>query len=100
MTSTLDTMGRSKENMSGVNSLTRARALSTPSISPASIKLSEEFRKKKDDLNQRLTAGDGNLVALLVGITPIGVWKMNMTSSLRHHSPDGVAALSNDVGMV
>ena len=98
LTSTLDTIGRSKANMRGVNSLTRARALSTPSISPASLKNNKNPRLQK--WISSLTASNGNLIALFVWITPVWVWKMNMTACLRHHSPDSVASLPNDVGMV
>ena len=33
-------------------------------------------------------------------ILPIAIWKVDMTICIGHNSSDGVATLSNDVGMV
>ena len=45
-------------------------------------------------------ASNGNLVTFLVGITAIGVGKVDMAAGLRHHATDGIAPFANDVRMV
>ena len=40
------------------------------------------------------------LVTLLVGVAAVTVWEVNVTVSLGHHSPDGVATLADDVAVV
>ena len=91
----LGTIGRSKLNNSGVNSRTLALALSTPAISPAI----ETYDYTLEQLTTKAKLFM-YLVTLLVRVTSITVWEVDVAVGFSHHSPYRVPTLAYNVGMI
>ena len=89
-------IGKSKLNKSGVSSLTLARALSTPPISPAM----DTFEKIHDEYFERGKIHLQYLVTLLVRVAPVAVREVDVAVGLGHDAPYRVPALADDVAVV
>ena len=93
-------IGKSKLNKSGVSSLTLARALSTPPISPAMDTFEEIQDEYYLETKIILTICTIYLVTLLVRVAPIAVREVDVAIGFCHDAPYRVPALADNVAMV